>query len=79
MKHDQKNEPVVIYRTSDYFDANIIKGVLETNGIQSFLSGTPMSHCLDVARHFGAVDIRINVREQDAETALKIINESQAP
>jgi len=79
VKHDQKNEPVVIYRTSDYFDANIIKGVLETNGIKSFLSGTPMSHCLDATRLFGAIDIRINVREQDAEAALKIINESQEP
>ncbi len=79
MKRDLKNEPVVIYRTSDYFDANIVKGLLESNGIKNFLSGTPMSHCLDATRLFGAVDIRINVREQDAEAALKIIKESHEP
>ena len=65
-------EPTVedVYRAGDEADACIIKGLLESNGIEA----TILSHH-DSVYNIGEVEVYVN--EDDAPLALEIINQRE--
>ena len=66
---------VVLGEYENTIEANMIKGVLETNGIQAMLTNEIMSNILSLAPiNYGMV--RVLVFRNDLEQAKKILNSS---
>lgn len=70
---------IVLYRTFDSaVEANIVKDVLETNGVPCFLSNEIFSSVLPLTNStVGA--IRLNVFAEDVEKADTILNTTTLP
>lgn len=70
---------IVLYRTFDSpVEANIVKDVLETNGVPCFLSNEIFSSVLPLTNsEVGA--IRLNVFAEDVEKADTILSTTQLP
>ncbi len=70
MKENDDN--LVVFRTFENpIDASIVKGVLETNGVQCMLSNELMSSVLPISSEISAVDLWVN--EKDLDMAEKIM------
>lgn len=64
---------VVVAEVKDGPSAHIIKGVLETNGIEAVIYGENLPEYLGVGNHI--MPVRVLVRRKDKEKAEQIINE----
>ena len=65
-------ELVVIFRTHSDVEASIVRGLLEANGVMSIVSSA-VPHSVFPLTVDGLGEVRISVREDDAEEALRII------
>jgi ribonuclease-3 len=63
---------VVIFRTHSDIEASIVRGLLETHGIRSLVS-SDVPHSVFPLNVDGLGEVRISVREADAEEAQRII------
>jgi ribonuclease III len=67
------NELTVIFRCASDIEARVVRGLLESHGIASLLS-SGLSHSIFPVAVDGNADIRISVRLEDAEEALRLID-----
>ena len=65
-------ELVVIFRTHSDVEASIVRGLLEANGVMSIVSSA-VPHSVFPLTVDGLGEVRISVREDDAEEATRII------
>jgi ribonuclease-3 len=65
-------ELVVIFRTHSDVEASIVRGLLEANGVMSIVSSA-VPHSVFPLTVDGLGEVRISVREDDAEEAIRII------
>jgi len=65
-------ELVVIFRTHSDVEASIVRGLLEANGVMSIVSSA-VPHSVFPLNVDGLGEVRISVRADDAEEALRII------
>jgi ribonuclease-3 len=65
-------ELVVIFRTHSDVEASIVRGLLEANGVMSIVSSA-IPHSVFPLTVDGLGEVRISVREDDADEALRII------
>lgn len=66
-------ELAVLGEYENAIEANMVKGVLETNGVQAMLTNEIMSNVLSLAPiHYGMV--RVMVFRSDLDLARKILN-----
>ena len=63
---------IEIYRAKDEFEANIIKGLLESNGIKCIFS-SDATHSVHAFTINGLGEVRILVREEDVEIGRELI------
>ena len=65
-------EPAVVFRTQSDIEANVVRGLLETHGINAVLSsGGP--HAIFPVMLSGLGEVRLTVRAEEAETATRLI------
>ena len=65
---------IVIFRTHSDVEANVVRGLLESNGIHTLLlSDVPHSVFPLSINELG--EVRLSVREDDAEKAVAVIRE----
>ncbi|MDC1210713.1 DUF2007 domain-containing protein [Porticoccaceae bacterium] len=62
---------IEVYRGSDYFEAQLLKGLIEQDGLQVFLNGTALQGGLGEVPALGHLSITVN--DADAELAGEII------
>ena len=65
-------ELVVIFRTHSDVEASIVRGLLEANGVM-FLVSSAVPHSVFPLTVDGLGEVRISVRESDADEAKRII------
>jgi hypothetical protein len=72
---DEDDAVVEIWRTWGEAEANIVKGLLESNGIQCAIQGesTRLTHGFTLD---GLAEVRILVRETDRQRALEAISQA---
>ncbi len=73
-----EKEIVLFHEFDSAIEANIIKGVLESNGVPCFLSNETFSSVLPLT-NTGVGSIRLNVFAEDVEKAQKILNSAPIP
>jgi len=71
-------ELVVIFRTHSDVEASIVRGLLEANGVMSIVSSA-VPHSVFPLTVDGLGEVRISVREDDAEEATRIIETHRSP
>ena len=73
MAGDPNVELIEVYKAQGEMDAQVIRSVLESDGIDSMLSGESvrLTHGLTVD---GLAEVRILVREEDEERAREVIS-----
>ena len=71
-------ELVVIFRTHSDVEASIVRGLLEANGVMSIVSSA-IPHSVFPLTVDGLGEVRISVREDDAEEATRIIETHRSP
>ena len=69
---------VVIFRTHSDVEASIVRGLLEANGVMSIVSSA-VPHSVFPLTVDGLGEVRISVREDDAEEATRIIETHRSP
>lgn len=69
----QEAEPVVVFRAMGDMEADIVKGLLESNGIPCSLTTRHVTHTPFPLTMDGAGEVRITVPAQLAEEARSII------
>jgi hypothetical protein len=62
---------IEVYRGSDYFEAQLLKGLMEQDGLQVFLHGAPLQGGLGEVPALGHLSITVN--DADAGLAGEII------
>lgn len=62
---------ITVYRGSDYFEGQLLKGLMEQEGLQVFLNGTALQGGLGEVPALGHLSITVN--EDDRERAEEII------
>jgi ribonuclease-3 len=67
-------EPTVVFQSQSDIEANVVRGLLETHGINAVLSSDG-AHALLPLSHGGLGDARLTVRADEAETATRLIAE----
>lgn len=65
---------VCIKNFNTRIDAELIKGLLETNGINSFISSDDMG---GVGPHIAASGVKLMVAPEDAEKAKEMLRDSE--
>ena len=66
------NELTVVFRSASDIEARVVRGLLESHGIESLVSqGSPRS--IFPVQVDGIAEIRISVRNDDAEEARRLI------
>ena len=65
---------IKIYTAADTFEADMIKGVLESEGIHTYVQGYNHRSLYGIAGSF--IELNILVPEKDADDALEIIKGS---
>ena len=66
----------IVYRASHIIDANLVKGVLESEGLFAFVSG---EHLIGAVGRLPACDlVAVMVSDSDVERALPIVRELDA-
>jgi Putative prokaryotic signal transducing protein len=63
---------VVVYEADGEMDAEIIKGLLNANGIECFIDESGTTH--EITGTPANVNVPVRVREKDAPTAIELIN-----
>src|SRR5262245_54114944 len=63
---------VVVFRTHSDFEASIVRGLLEANGVMSLVSSA-VAHSLFPLTINGLGEVRISVRAEEADDAQRII------
>ena len=71
-------ELVVIFRTHSDVEASIVRGLLEANGVMCIVSSA-VPHSVFPLTVDGLGEVRISVREDDAEEATRIIETHRSP
>ncbi|MCD6521612.1 DUF2007 domain-containing protein [Candidatus Calescamantes bacterium] len=72
----KKNRTVKVYTAKDEFEANLIKGLLESEGIPCNLI-TQVPHSVYPFTVDGLAEVQIMVREEDADRAREIIESKE--
>lgn len=67
---------IEVYRATGELEANVIKGLLDSQGIPSFLRGNA-AHSVHLFTVDGMGEIKIMVNEQDAARARELIDDSR--
>ena len=62
---------IEVYRGSDYFEGQLLKGLMEQEGLQVFLNGTALQGGLGEVPALGHLSITVN--DADRERAEEII------
>jgi len=65
-------EPAVVFRTQSNIEANVVRGLLETRGINVMLSSDG-PHAIFPVTVIGLGSVRLIVRAEEAETAIRLI------
>ena len=60
-----------VYRGSDYFEAQLLKGIMEQAGLQVFLQGAALQGAMGEVPAMGHLSITVNDADQDS--AVEII------
>jgi len=59
-----------IYRGSDYFEAQLLKGIMEQEGLQVFLQGAALQGAMGEVPAMGHLSIDVNDADQDRATEI---------
>ena len=59
-----------IYRGSDYFEAQLLKGIMEQEGLQVFLQGAALQGAMGEVPAMGHLSIDVNDTDQDRATEI---------
>lgn len=73
MKEEDKSKLIEVYKSSPW-EAEIVKGLLNANGIQVMLKDSMLPNIILPA---AVMDVAILVAEQDFEAAMEIIRERE--
>ena len=66
--------PTVIFRTQSDVEATVVRGLLETHGIRALLA-SDVPHTVFPLSIDGLGEVRLSVREDQAETAKQLITD----
>ncbi len=73
MKEEDKSKLIEVYKSSPW-EAEIVKGLLNANGIQAMLKDSMLPNIILPAV---VMDVAILVNEKDYETAMEVIRERE--
>ena len=59
-----------VYRGSDYFEAQLLKGIMEQEGLQVFLQGAALQGAMGEVPAMGHLSIDVNDTDQDRATEI---------
>ena len=59
-----------VYRGSDYFEAQLLKGIMEQEGLQVFLQGAALQGAMGEVPAMGHLSIDVNDADQDRATEI---------
>ncbi|MGB2042177.1 MAG: DUF2007 domain-containing protein, partial [Porticoccaceae bacterium] len=59
-----QNSMISVYRGSDYFEAQLLKGLMEQQGLQVFLQGTALQGGMGDLPALGHLSITVNDADQ---------------
>lgn len=64
---------IIVFTAKDSIEANIVKGMLEANGIEAYITGEYLQGGIGELPAMGLIDVHVD--EQNREQALKLIND----
>jgi hypothetical protein len=59
-----------VYRGSDYFEAQLLKGIMEQEGLQVFLQGAALQGAMGEVPAMGHLSIDVNDKDQGRATEI---------